>query len=235
MHFNTSEKLLRFLLICVSQLMLMTLVCAQEAGPNTKTPAAPAKPSGASSVVGTINSMDNLDTKRALEPGDTVNYRVVQDGEGVLSLRVADGGELEVPLIGRINAAGLNCKQIAENIKVALEKVYYKKATVIVGLESVHSGPRGRVFVTGEVRTQGPLDLPSSTEKLTVSSAILQAGGFADFANKRKVRVLRKMPNNTTTTTTVDVKDIIEKGHLEKDIILEAGDVVYVPERMINF
>ncbi|MEO6846425.1 MAG: polysaccharide biosynthesis/export family protein [Chthoniobacterales bacterium] len=187
------------------------------------------------SVFATINSMDALDTKRPLEPGDTVNYRVVQDDEPPLTIRVSDGGELEVPLIGRVRAGGLTCKQVAENVRAALEKTYYKKATVIVGLDSVHSGPRGRIFLTGQVTNQGPIEMPSSTEKLTVTSAILQGGGFSDFANKRKVRILRKMPNNTTQIVVVDVKNIVEGGHLEKDVVLQAGDVIYVPERAINF
>jgi protein involved in polysaccharide export with SLBB domain len=85
------------------------------------------------------------------------------------------------------------------------------------------------------VRTQGPIELPSSVEKLTVSSAIMQAGGFSDFANKRRVRVLRKTSDTTTEKIVVDVKDIIEGGHLEKDVVLQAGDVIYVPERLINF
>ncbi|MEO8204680.1 MAG: polysaccharide biosynthesis/export family protein [Chthoniobacterales bacterium] len=236
MHFKLSKKFFRFMAMGVAPLLVMSAM-AQEAAPGAPGSPVPviSKTPITNSVIATINSMDGLDTKRPLEPGDTISYRVVQDGDPPIAMRVSDGGELEVPLIGRVNAAGSTCKQVAENIKVALEKVYYKKATVIVGLESVHSGPRGRIFLTGQVTKQGPIELPSSTEKMTVSSAILQAGGFGDFANKRKVRVLRKMPDNTTTTTVVDVKDIIEKGHLEKDMILQPGDVIYVPERLINF
>ncbi|HZC34840.1 MAG TPA: SLBB domain-containing protein, partial [Chthoniobacterales bacterium] len=91
----------------------------------------------------------------------------------------------------------------------------------------------GRVYVTGEVVKQGPLDLPAD-EKLTVSRAIIQAGGFADFANKRKVKLIRKTEKGETVAI-VDVAEIINKGRLDQDQLLQAGDVILVPARLINW
>jgi polysaccharide export outer membrane protein len=72
-------------------------------------------------------------------------------------------------------------------------------------------------------------------EVLTVSKAILRAGGTADFANKKRVKLVRKKADGQTDTTVVNLADIIDKGHLEKDPILEPGDLIVVPERLINF
>ena len=66
---------------------------------------------------------------------------------------------------------------------------------------------------------------------------ILKAGGLADFANKKKVRLIRKKVGepNGVTTTILDLGEILDKGHIDKDIVLEPGDLIVVPERLINF
>jgi polysaccharide export outer membrane protein len=72
-------------------------------------------------------------------------------------------------------------------------------------------------------------------EKFTVSKAILRAGGFADFANERKVLVTRPQEDGTTETITVDVKEVIEDGRQDLDIEVLPNDLIRVPERLINF
>ena len=48
----------------------------------------------------------------------------------------------------------------------------------------------GRVYVWGEVRNQGAVEIPAN-ENLTASKAILRAGGFNDWAKKTKVKIIR--------------------------------------------
>jgi protein involved in polysaccharide export with SLBB domain len=177
--------------------------------------------------------MDVLDDERPLRIGDTLSMRVVEDRESPVSLLVTDSGEVEVPLIGRVLAKGKTCKQLAYAIKVPLERDYYYKATVIIALDTAGLKSPGRVYVTGQVRNQGPLDIPPD-ETFTVSKAILRAGGFADFANKRKVKLVRKK-GGSTETTIVDVELIVKKGRTDKDPVVEADDTIIVPERLINF
>jgi protein involved in polysaccharide export with SLBB domain len=69
-----------------------------------------------------------------------------------------------------------------------LDKDYFYDATVIVGLDSVSAKSRGRIYIWGQVRNQGALEIPSD-EAFTVSRAILRAGGFADFANRKAVKL----------------------------------------------
>jgi polysaccharide export outer membrane protein len=87
--------------------------------------------------------------------------------------------------------------------------------------------------MTGEVAHQGTHELPSD-EQLTVSRAILRAGGFSDFANKRKVKLIRKSGNKATTMV-IDVAQVMLKGRGDLDPTLQAGDVVLVPARLINW
>jgi protein involved in polysaccharide export with SLBB domain len=76
---------------------------------------------------------------------------------------------------------------------------------------------------------QGPQEIPPD-ESYTVSKAIIRAGGFGDFANKRKVKLTRK----TGQESTVDLKRVIEEGHTDEDFDLQPDDQIYVPQRLIN-
>jgi polysaccharide biosynthesis/export protein len=178
-------------------------------------------------------SMDVLDDERPLRIGDRLSMRVVEDREAPVSLFVTDSGEVEVPLIGRVHAKGLTCKRLAYEIKAPLEREYFYKATVIVALDMAGLKSPGRVYVTGQVHNQGPVDIPPD-ETFTVSKVIMRAGGFADFANKRKVKLIRRK-GNSTETILVNVDEVVRKGRLDKDPVVEAGDTIIISERLINF
>jgi protein involved in polysaccharide export with SLBB domain len=184
----------------------------------------------ASSTVMHTNSMDVLDDKKRLGRNDYVSFRVVEDRDNESQrLRVNDSGDLEVPYIGLVPAEGRTCKELSYRIKAALEKEYYYHATVILAVDRVSEKSRGRVYIYGSVKAQGPEELPPN-ETFTVSKAVIRAGGFGDFANKRKVKVTRKDGRDFT----VDLKRVIEEGHTEEDLVLEPDDQIYVPQRLIN-
>src|ERR1700693_4098218 len=198
--------------------------------PATPKPPSPEGPSTATSTVMRTNSMEVLDDKKKLGSNDFVSFRVVEDRDNDSQrLRVNDSGELEVPYIGLVPAQGKTCKELAFNIKSALEKEYYYHATVILAVDRVSDKSRGRIYVYGSVKSQGPQEVPPD-ENYTVSKAVIRAGGFGDFANKRKVKVTRKDGKDFT----VDLKRVIEEGHTEEDVVLQPDDQIYVPQRLIN-
>jgi polysaccharide export outer membrane protein len=204
------------------------LTLAQEPSPAPSAPKAPDLPT--TSTVMRTNSMSVLDDKKRLGSNDYVSFRVVEDrDEESQHLRVNDNGELEVPYIGLVPATGRTCRELAYTIKSALEKEYYYHATVILAVDRVSEKSRGRVYVYGSVKGQGPQEIPPD-ESYTVSKAIIRAGGFGDFANKRKVKVTRKNGQDFT----VDLKRVIEEGRTEEDMALQPDDQIYVPQRLIN-
>ena len=191
--------------------------------------AAPADLPTTSTVMRT-SSMNVLDDKTRLGRNDYVSFRVVEDRDNESQhLRVNDNGELEVPYAGLIPAQGRTCKQLAYAVKSALEKEYYYNATVIIALDRVSEKSKGKVYVIGSVRGPGPQEIPAD-ETYTVSKAIIRAGGFGDFANKRKVKLTRK----SGEAVVVDLKRVIEEGRSDEDVVLQPDDQVYVPQRLIN-
>lgn len=182
-----------------------------------------------------INSMDELNNERKLAPGDRVSYRVIEEQKDTAaSLVVTDSGELAIPILGLYPAAGKTCKQLAEQLKPLLEKDYFYKATVIVGLDTESTRSLGKIYLTGQVHSQGAMDLPAN-QRLTVSQAIMANGGFADFANQRRVNLVRRKADGSSERFVIDVKDILMKGHSSKDIELQPDDTIQVPEKLINF
>lgn len=216
------------LFVCVISLIAAPLY-AQRALPVEKAPQ-----TDAAAVVAATTSMDVLDSTRRLGAGDRLSYRVVEERHDPVGLMVADSGEVEVPLIGRVKAAGRTCRELAQSIRPLLEKEYFYKATVIIGLDAVSAKARGRVYLSGQVRQQGPIDIPPD-ERFTLSKAILKAGGFADFANHRKVKLIRKNANGTAQTTIVDLDAVTVHGDLDKDPELLPDDTIIVPEKFVNF
>ena len=184
-------------------------------------------------VTGT-NNMEGLDDSYKLAIGDQLSFRIVEEKADVRQLEVTDSGELEVPYLGRVPAEGKTCKALAGELKRGLEKEYYRHATVILAVNSMTKS-RGKIYLSGPVRAAGPQEIPSD-EVLTLSKAILRAGGFGDFADTRKVKVTRRSrPGQPEQTFTVNVGLILEKGRNDLDLTLEPGDMIYIPERTIRF
>jgi polysaccharide export outer membrane protein len=84
-----------------------------------------------------------------------------------------------------------------------------------------------RVFVMGRVTRPGAVKAKLS-EGITLMQAIADAGGLAEGAKEGSITVTRKDKAGKEQKIKVNLKDII-KGR-KKDIKLEEGDVVFVPE-----
>ena len=80
----------------------------------------------------------------------------------------------------------------------------------------------------GEVRRPGPVDMPA-TEEMNLTRVLMVAGGVTSMANKNKIQVTRCMPDGTQKKTFVDLEEIGKDGRPDKDMVLKAGDVVWVP------
>ena len=187
----------------------------------------------ASANLGT-NQLHDLDDQYKLAIGDHVSFRIIEDEEDPKDLLVTDTGEIEVPYLGRYPVVGKTCKELAAELKVRLEEKYYYQATVMIFVDAKLTP--GLVYLVGPVRTPGPLELPRD-ETLTLSKAILRAGGFADLADEKHVRVTREGKGGAGDHQifVVDVYKILNQGERDKDMVLEPGDLVYIPERLLRF
>ena len=179
-------------------------------------------------------TMDSLDDRQKLGPGDRVTYRVIEDRDEPRSLTVTDSGDLEVPYYGLLRASGKTSRQLAGEIKALLERQLYHQATVIIAVELVNkTRVVGKVYVTGQVRNSGGYEIPAG-ENFTVTKAILNAGGFSDFSDKKNVRLVRKTAGGKETFV-INVVNIWQKGDLDKDLVIQPDDLIVVPARLVNY
>jgi polysaccharide export outer membrane protein len=84
-----------------------------------------------------------------------------------------------------------------------------------------------RVFVMGRVNTPGPITAKLS-EGMTLLQAIAGAGGVAEGGKQTAITITRKNGGGQEQKIKVNLKDIL-KGK-KKDIKLQEGDVIFVPE-----
>lgn len=208
-------------------------------------PSAPASDDTAAAAA-RMSSMEALDDARPLGVGDLVSLRIVEDRDKVLSLYVQDSGDIQAPFIGLVKANGRTCKQVAYFMKRELEKQYFQQATVIVALERIRPSSNNTmrggpgyvqddtryITVYGQVSRQGRYELLPEDD-LTVSQAVLRAGGFSQFAQTKKVKVIRKTPKGNVTIF-VNLDNVMRLGKLEYDIPIRPEDVIIVTEKIVN-
>ncbi len=194
-----------------------------------------------------ISSMEALDDSIPLRVGYRVSLRIVEDKEKTLSLLVQDSGDIVAPHLGLVRAAGQTCKKVAYYMKRELEKQYFQQATVIVSIEAIPrsnftasangggGGAEDFFTVFGQVARQGKYEMLPD-EELTISHAILRAGGFAPFAQTKDVRIIRKVKTQEKPVEIrINVDEIMTMGRLHKDIAVRPNDVIVVKEKWLNF
>ena len=188
-----------------------------------------------------LSSMDVLDNNQTIASGDIISIRVLEDRREALQQTVAVTGEVQAPYVGLVTAKGRTCRELAFAIKKELEKNFFQHATVVIAIDKMNIDDATKMrevdlefyVMFGIVAKQGKYDLPAN-EDISISQAILRAGGFAQFANKEKVKIIRKTPNGNKTIL-VNVDGIMRRGDLERDVFIRKDDVIIVEERKVNF
>lgn len=171
-----------------------------------------------------------------LRPGDRLRLQIVEDGDPPVDLIIAQDGTLETPYIGLLPAADLTLQQLRERLRDQLEADYYVSATVRLSLleRPERSTNRGRVFVTGQVRRVGMVDIDKS-ESNTVGKVILANGGLSDFADARRIKIFRTNSAGEVETLEVDLREVLEKGRIDLDVPILDGDLIVVDAKLLNW
>lgn len=152
----------------------------------------------------------------------------------VVNALVDQKGEITMPLLLQEPVAcdGLTLEALRQKL-IKAYSVYYRQPQVTVTFAPFDAAsgvsPWGTITVMGEVSRPGPVNIPPTME-VTVTKALQLAGGLKPFANRNKIRVSRCDREGRQTKTYVDLNEIGEEGRVDKDMVLRAGDVVWVPE-----
>jgi polysaccharide export outer membrane protein len=91
-----------------------------------------------------------------------------------------------------------------------------------------------QIIIVGEVNAPGIIRF-SPGEQRTIMRAIFKAAGFSKFAKDKAVRLIRYGEDGSRSEQTINVSEIIDGGFLDKDVVLLPGDMIIVPQKIINF
>jgi polysaccharide export outer membrane protein len=162
------------------------------------------------------------DTYR-LGPDDELAIRVLKQPDySIERVKVSPVGSIFHPLLGEIVVAGLTVEQLKKQLTTDLSE-YVLDPTVYIELLVAHSA---KIGVIGEIARPGIFVM---TRPMTVTDAIVEAGGITDLGKKSGVKVVRQTPDGNRQLITVNVKRIFEgKAAPEENIALQAGDTVIV-------
>ncbi|MGZ3589543.1 MAG: polysaccharide biosynthesis/export family protein [Thermodesulfobacteriota bacterium] len=153
-------------------------------------------------------------------PEDVLYIHVWREDALTRTVPVRMDGNISLPIIQEVKASGLTPLQLRDELTKRM-KEFIESPNVSVTVVEANSF---KVYVSGQVKTPGVYRLRSET---TVLQIIPMAGGFADWANPKKILVIRK-ENGKEKRITVNYKKIM-KGDDQSNLILKGGDTVIVP------
>jgi len=151
---------------------------------------------------------------------DRLSISVWKEPELSRTVAIRPDGKITSPLVGDVQAAGRTAKQLAADLTTALSR-FVKEPVVSVTVEAIESF---KVFVLGEVTTQGALVLRRRTRLL---EAIALSGGMTQFANRSDV-VLIRYDDNKETRLKIDYRKIVSGEKSDLNVFLKPGDLIIV-------
>jgi polysaccharide biosynthesis/export protein len=153
-------------------------------------------------------------------PADVLEITVWKEPSLSETIPVRPDGMVSMALLGDLKAAGFTPMQLTENVTDKL-KQYIQDPRVSVVVTAVNSQ---RIFLLGEIVHAGPVPLTSG---LTALQAISEGGGLTQFANAKKIYVLR-VEGGKQEKIPVKYKQAL-KGDPNDNILLQSGDTIVVP------
>lgn len=161
------------------------------------------------------SSVDN--STYVLGPEDQINVFVYQGTEFTGQHMIRPDGKVTINLVGDVQASGLTPEDLAKAIREKL-KAYVNDPDVTVAVLSVKSK---KYMINGEVNKPGEYPLVVPTRVFT---ALVNAGGFKDFANQKKITIIHE--NNERDT--FNYKEVLAGKKLEQNIWVRPGDIIVV-------
>ncbi len=150
-------------------------------------------------------------------PEDQLAIRVWREPEVSGAVIVRPDGKISLPLIGEVQAGGKTPEELRRVITEKLSN-YLTRPEVLVQVTAVRSK---KYYITGQVMRTGAFPLVVPT---TVLEALSMAGGFRDWAQKKKIIILRGRKR-----LKFNYNEVIKGKNLEQNVYLQDGDHIIVP------
>jgi polysaccharide export outer membrane protein len=178
------------------------------------------KPASAPAAQKAAPKPATADPNYVIGPQDVLDISVWKEPEVSRAVPVRPDGKISLPLLNDVQASGLTPSQLVTQITTGLSK-YMTNPEVTVIITQINSR---HVYILGEVNRPGGYDL---LPDMTVLQAISNAGGLTQFANGKRIYVLR--PDGAKQDKLFfNYKEVLDGKHPEQNIMLKQGDTVVV-------
>lgn len=137
---------------------------------------------------------------------------------------VRPDGTITMPLVGDLKVAGKTPTQVRDEVKAAISQ--YVKAEAAIVTVAVSAVASYRFTVTGAVGQPGTF---SSSYYVSVAEALAMAGGPNRFADTDSIEIIRVSSDGKLRRIPISYDDISTRKRPEANLMLVAGDTVYVP------
>ena len=117
--------------------------------------------------------------------GDVLQITVFQVQDFNRDAQVDAAGNIALPLIGGVPAAGKTVHEVESEIAGRLRAKYLQNPQVLV---TIKDAVGLRVSVQGAVKSPGVIQIRGDT---TLTTVLAQSGGFTDTADKSSVLIIR--------------------------------------------
>lgn len=175
-----------------------------------------------------------------VKSGDTLSIEVLEDASLARNVLVLPGGTFDFPYAGTVRARGRTPSQIEAAIAQGIASNFANSPTVFVSVASLRPPAEPRdpppprtisVYFLGEINTPGIREVSPGT---TFLQALSQAGGFTNFAAKKRVQLRRTNPKTGAQTVSIINYRALSRGAVQNlSVKLQEGDVIVVPERRL--
>jgi polysaccharide biosynthesis/export protein len=152
---------------------------------------------------------------------DVVNITVWKEPQLSGPVVVRPDGKISVPLIDEVQAAGLTPMEL-QNVLLEKFRPFLAVPKVSVSMREINSR---KVYVIGQVGHAGTFHINNNT---TVLQVLTDAGGLRDYANPKKIYVMRTV-NGKPVKFPFHYDAVLKGQHYEENITLQPGDTIVVP------
>jgi polysaccharide export outer membrane protein len=154
-------------------------------------------------------------------PGDVLSVDVWKEPKLSKQVTVRLDGNISLPLVNDIKAAGLTCGALRKYLSIRYGD-YVEVAEVSVTLMESHSK---KIYLLGKVNSPGEYVLQKN---MTIVQAISLAGGLAEWADSSDIKLIRKI-KGTEKTFRVDYDAIVSGEDMAQNVHLQPDDTIFVP------
>jgi polysaccharide export outer membrane protein len=154
-------------------------------------------------------------------------YRLCRSDVLEISFTFSPDGFVGLKGAAELYAEGRTLPELRAAIREAYVAILHEPEISVTLRE--FDGPH--FFASGEVGRPGKYELRG---ELSVSQALAMAGGVTDRAKHSQVVLFRRNSGAGLETRILNVKRMLNSRDLEEDLLLQSGDMVFVPQNKIS-